>query len=134
MRLQPPRKREMPENTIPLINVVFLLLIFFMLAGRLSQPEPFGVTPPESASEQRPGEHDSVVYVNADGKVALGRDDVSLADLPAALDAARGDAAKPVRLKADAKAEANRVIQVMEKFKAAGVGRVVVLTTPAGGS
>jgi len=133
MRLQRPRRREMPENTIPLINVVFLLLIFFMLAGRLSQPEPFGVTPPRSASEEQPGEQETVVYVNADGTVALGRAKLALDELPGALKAARGDSEKPVRLKADANADANRVIRVMESLKAAGITRVVVLTKPGGG-
>jgi biopolymer transport protein ExbD len=133
MRLHRPRKREMPENTIPLINVVFLLLIFFMLAGRLSQPEPFGVTPPQSASQQQPGEQDTVVYVGADGTLALGREKLPLSELPGALAAARGESDQPVRLKADAEAEANRVIRVMETLKKAGITQVVVLTKPADG-
>ena len=46
---RPTRKPDSEERVLPLINVVFLLLIFFMLAGRLSEAELFEVTPPESA-------------------------------------------------------------------------------------
>lgn len=36
--MRPPAPRIKPEPTIALINVVFLMLIFFMVAGQLSPP------------------------------------------------------------------------------------------------
>ena len=42
----PKRPRSTEDNILPLINVVFLLLIFFMLAGVLTQSPPFSLTPP----------------------------------------------------------------------------------------
>lgn len=35
---------------LPLVNIVFLLLIFFMMAGAVSAPEPLKVQPPRSWS------------------------------------------------------------------------------------
>ena len=40
------RKRQTYEAVVPLINVVFLLLIFFLLAGTMQQAEPVDVTLP----------------------------------------------------------------------------------------
>jgi biopolymer transport protein ExbD len=35
-----------------MINVVFLLLIFFLMTAQISSPVPFEVTPPASSSEE----------------------------------------------------------------------------------
>ena len=45
MKLARGRRRESPETIIPLIDVVFFLLIFFMLIGRMDATAPFDVTP-----------------------------------------------------------------------------------------
>ena len=46
-RINPPRaQRPSEENVLPLINIVFLLLIFFMIAGALSVTAPFELDPP----------------------------------------------------------------------------------------
>src|SRR3546814_21197217 len=63
-------------SILPLINVVFLLLIFFMLVGRLTQAAPFTVTPPVSqqaeAAEPQPAEAppEAAIQIAADGRLA----------------------------------------------------------------
>ena len=129
MKLRRPSKRSEPENTIPLINVVFLLLIFFMLAGKLGQPDPFPLTPPQSQSERAPTERPATVYVGADGRTALGDEVLELEALEAAVRKRLGESGGVVRLKSDKAAEANRVIDVMDALRRAGVERVTLLTT-----
>jgi len=118
----------------PLIDVVFIILIFFMLAGKLSASDPFEVVPPHSLSEGPPVQQDSLVLVGADGRLAL--DGVvmegpalkaTLAERLAGADEVR------VRLKADGCAEAARVVAVMELLREAGVERLKLLTVPEGG-
>ncbi|MEP4474200.1 MAG: biopolymer transporter ExbD, partial [Lentilitoribacter sp.] len=36
MRLERRHKQKQQENTIPLINVVFLMLVFFLIAGTIA--------------------------------------------------------------------------------------------------
>jgi biopolymer transport protein ExbD len=129
MKLRRPDKRSEAENTIPLINVVFLLLIFFMLAGKLGQQDPFPLTPPNSESTRAPAERPATVYVAADGKTALGDEVLSLNALEGVVRERLGDGAQVVRLKSDKAADANRVIEVMEVLRRAGVDRVTLLTT-----
>ncbi|UAW99773.1 biopolymer transporter ExbD [Halopseudomonas nanhaiensis] len=51
--LMPRRGKASPDdNLIPLINIVFLLLIFFMVAGQIAPQQDTTVNPPESASEK----------------------------------------------------------------------------------
>src|SRR3546814_16133384 len=64
-------------SILPLINVVFLLLIFFMLVGRLTQAAPFTVTPPVSqqaeAAEPPAAEapREAAILIAAAGRLAL---------------------------------------------------------------
>ncbi|MFO7484265.1 ExbD/TolR family protein [Oceanibaculum nanhaiense] len=125
------RERNSDEGIIPLINVVFLLLIFFMLAGKLSQIDPFEVTPPDSASESLPDGSTLTVLVGADGRIAFDGKPLELEALPAALAEHSKDGAV-LRLKADQQAEADRVIEVMESLRAAGIEKLSLLTTKAG--
>ena len=134
MRFAPSRPRNDEERVLPLINVVFLLLIFFMLAGKLSTFDPFKVAPPRSLSQGQAEMQDAVVLVAADGRLAL--DGVIMAEsaLKAALAERMAGADAPrVRLKADGRAEAAGVVAVMELLREAGVERLKLLTLPEGG-
>ena len=46
MKLRRPPDRAQPETIVALIDVVFFLLVFFMLVGRMDANAPFEVTPP----------------------------------------------------------------------------------------
>ena len=113
---------------LPLINVVFLLLIFFMLAGRMAAVDPFRSEPPRSASEGTTQPHEVVVHVAADGRVAFHGTIMNEAALRDAV--ARHGALRTVRLKADGRAPAVRVVAVMEFLRDAGVERLDLLTIP----
>lgn len=134
MRLQRPRRRRDDEASIlPLINVVFLLLIFFLVAARLTLPDPFGIQPPSSTSEGPPEGREHEVLVAADGRLAFDGETVDEAGLRAALGGWDPADGQPLRLKADSDAEATRVIAVMELMREAGVAKIRLLTAPAGG-
>ena len=62
----PPRKPR-AESIVPMINVVFLLLIFFLMSSNLTRPEPFEIALPRSTSEIEP-EVERVLYVDAAGR------------------------------------------------------------------
>ncbi|WP_404379599.1 ExbD/TolR family protein [Caenispirillum salinarum] len=131
------RQRHRPapdgENVLPLINVVFLLLVFFMVAGALERADLFEVTPPEAAVEAEPEDRQGLLLMAADGRLALGGAVVAEGDLAAAVQAWRE--ANPdvtLKVKADAAAEALAVVGLLEDLRAAGVEQVVLLTTEAG--
>jgi len=129
-----PRKFDSEERILPLINVVFLLLIFFMLAGRLTDSGPFRVTPPESAEAAPPQASadppvEATLLLAADGRLSLDGAVLEQSALPAAM--AGGLAGNPgfaVGLKADGAAEAAEVVAVMEILRDAGIARVQLFT------
>jgi len=67
------RNRDVEVNLTPLIDVVFLLLIFFMVTTTFRQETKLQIELPESSSEQSLSQTDNTlqVEINADGKFAL---------------------------------------------------------------
>lgn len=53
MKLQAKSISKEHENTIPLINVVFLMLIFFLIAGTIAPSSDFEVSPVISSIESQ---------------------------------------------------------------------------------
>ena len=67
----PPPRSEQELSLIPLINIVFLLLIFFMVVGTITAPDAFPVDPPVS-QQSRLEEADALqLLIDAEGRIAL---------------------------------------------------------------
>lgn len=71
MRFARPPRRPRPEAVVPMINVVFLLLIFFLMTSELAPAPPLEVEPPLAEAQPATGEN-PVLYVAADGGLAFG--------------------------------------------------------------
>ena len=132
MRFQPPRPKSDDERILPLINVVFLLLIFFMLAGKLATINPIEVTPPRSTSEGALDTRELVIVIGANGDLAFDGERIDLASLEETV-AKRliGDTNLQVWLKADSGTDSVQVITIMEILREVGVERLKLLTIPA---
>ena len=125
----PMRRGNDDERILPLINVVFLLLIFFMLAGRIATGDRIPVQPPLSQSEARPAGRDLTILVAADGKVALDGQLIPADGLGAAIGGrARNAPDLAVRIKADQAADAVQVVRILGVVRSAGVERAHLLT------
>ena len=130
MHFDPPRPRSDDERILPLINVVFLLLIFFMLAGQLSAIDPIEIEPPRSVSEGRSA---TASWSSCSAPTGAWRSTVSSSmkkTWSGRSQSACGDASPRVWLKADGAANSTAVIAVMDSLREAGVERLKLLTTP----
>lgn len=63
-------RRTPPESIVPMINVVFLLLIFFLMTAQIAPPEPFEVTPP-TVQEGDPATGSFTLFLGADGTLGF---------------------------------------------------------------
>jgi biopolymer transport protein ExbD len=127
MRCSAPPPRRVREPIAPLIDVVFLLLIFFMLIGVIAPLDLFPVEPPtaERASAEEGGK--LTILLAADGRLAFEGMELDLPTLQARLGEAEGRGAS-VELKADATVDSGQVIAVLNALRAAGVERLALLT------
>ena len=113
------RRKDDDERILPLINVVFLLLIFFMLAGHLAASDPFEIAPPRSASD--------------DGRLALDGVEIEEAGLVALVAVRVAESASlRVQFKADGRSDATQAVAIMEQLREAGVKRLKLLTVSDG--
>lgn len=115
-------KRFAPRIDIaPLVDVVFLLLLFFMLTSRLVSMPAIQVDLPDSATAEVTPPQDLVVSISAQGQVYVGEDLVSLDSLPQAVQSLLGRGEdRGVRVRADRDAAVEVLIRVVDGLKLGG--------------
>lgn len=125
MDFTPPPRRHTGESIVPMINVVFLLLIFFLMTSRLAPPEPFTVSPPK-AENQTPSDSAPVLYLAETGEIGFRdiRGDAAIA----AFAALAHDTAP--QLRADANSDADMVARLLKQLAAAGLSDIALVVTP----
>jgi biopolymer transport protein ExbD len=115
-----------PDMT-PMIDMIFQLLIFFLLTSFFIMPA-VNVSLPKSRSTQAQAPGSLVLTVERDGNLELAGQPVSLRDLPGLLGAAleqRTD--RMVLIQSDRGVAFGRVVEVMEAAREAGAGEISFL-------
>ena len=116
-----PQRRESPElNLTPLIDVVFLLLIFFMVSTTFDKEARIKVELPEAATQDEKTEDVPLIDITVDatGRYFVNQKEVintEIATLKRAIEKEAGDRRdQPVIINADANARHQSVIKVMD--------------------
>ncbi|KUF11238.1 ExbD/TolR family protein [Pseudoponticoccus marisrubri] len=117
-----PRRRR-PSLT-PMIDVVFLLLVFFMLAARFGLPLSQPLTLPEAGSASDYRGPPRLVEIGPDSLQLNGR---PVTDLPAALAELMRDNRDIVVLRARDGADVQRLSDVIDLLSAAGLTRIALV-------
>lgn len=123
----PRRATNAEDNVLPLINVVFLLLIFFMVSGTLIQEPPFALTPPTTRHAEPLDSRQEYLAIGADGRLAWMGEAIqpdALADRLSRRE--RPDA--PLQVRADRRLEARSLTELLAELRAGGVARIQLLT------
>lgn len=121
-----PAKKQL-ESTISLINIVFLMLIFFLVAGQLAPPQDPEVTLSEAEEAERLPPPDPL-YVRMDGTLVYREQPVSADEYLQDHLQDTGEEMRTVRLAADEALKASDLISHVSALYDAGAARVVVVT------
>jgi len=128
MPLKTHRDEQPTLNLTPMIDVVFLLIIFFMVGTKFSEMErqmELQVPEVSDASALTPAPEKKVVNVYRDGQVTLDRQPVSLEELTNRLASARSQYRDlGVLIRGDATGTFQRVADVLNACKRAGVAEM----------
>ena len=128
------RRGASDDHLIPLINVVFLMLIFFMVIGRIAPTDRFPVQPPTSRSQQTAVEYSVTISIAANGSLAVADTPVTLETLIPTLEAslaATGEnqiGTAEIHLKADAALTTGQLAPILEQLRNSGNSKVRLLT------
>jgi len=120
MDLSDPPRKPRAESIVPMINVVFLLLIFFLMTSQIAPPEPFEIDTP-TANQQTEASADPVLYIDAGGTLHFdgAENEAAIAQLSGI--AGRSDT---LMVKADAQLEATKLAATLTALTGAGFSRV----------
>ncbi|WP_425038725.1 ExbD/TolR family protein [Primorskyibacter sp. S187A] len=116
------RTRTAREPTIALINIVFLMLVFFMVAGTLAQPMDGDIRLVRTADLDGRAPPDTLV-VHADGRLSYRGEEI--ADVAGFMAEKGGEIA---RIVPDRALDARRLMEVAQALRAGGAARVMIVT------
>ena len=130
------RRRRRPNiNITPLIDVMFLLLIFFMVSSTFRERLGIDITLPESetATEQETGRHE--ISVGRDGRLFFDGARVTRVELRGGLvELLAREPAAEIVLRADKDAAFQHVVAAMDIARDVGGAKLVIPTAWRGGA
>lgn len=131
MQLTSRRPRRAALDMTPLIDVVLMLVIFFMLTTTFVLSPGVQVDLPQGSAVQEPRESDTIITLTKDGRLFFQDAEVSLETLRAVLQ--RSFQQQPtlrVVIKADTVVQHGQVVAVMDMAKVIGIDRLAIATAP----
>ncbi len=127
-----PKRRTRTSVQVPmtsLIDIVFLLLIYFLLTTNFMVEEGIKIKLPQAKASTPQVEEVITIYVDRQGRAFLGTREVSMAALFDGLKEMIGSKEdKMVVVRADRAVILNKAVKVMDVAKAAGAGRLCLAT------
>lgn len=131
MKLKRPVVRQPPETIVSLIDVVFFLLVFFMIIGRMDATAPFEVMPPTASTGADMPAGGVTLSVGADGSLALDGVEIARSEVEAAITRVLDDVPDTlVRINAHRDAELRHVLPLVGQIESMGARDVVLVVTP----
>jgi len=123
----PVRSQGTVLNLTPLIDIVFLLLIFFLLTTQFIEEDGIGVRLPTAASAVDRERDELAVVVTSAGELFVEGQRLSMTELgPRLRDLLGRDTT--IVLRGDWEVHLQQVVSVMEQARLAGAARIVVAT------
>lgn len=123
----PVRSQGTVLNLTPLIDIVFLLLIFFLLTTQFIEEDGIGVRLPTAASAVDRERDELAVVVTSAGELFVEGQRLSMTELgPRLRDLLGRDTT--IVLRGDREVHLQQVVSVMEQARLAGAARIVVAT------
>lgn len=134
MRIARSSGRKARIEIIPMIDTMFFLLVFFMVATlSMTDQRGLAVSLPHGSSGRNDERRAACLTLTGDGRLYLDREEVaSPADAALMLGNRERNASRPlaVTINADKKVEHGRVVEVLDAVKREGITRVAIAVIP----
>ncbi|OIQ32678.1 MAG: biopolymer transporter ExbD [Roseobacter sp. MedPE-SWchi] len=131
MKLKRASRTPQTETIIALIDVVFFLLVFFMLIGRMDATAPFDVAPPQAETGRDMPAGGITLAISKTGKLALDGREIATLELGPALTASLAkDPALRLRINAHRDADLRHVLPYVSQAEVIGIRDVILVVTP----
>ncbi|MDA3873322.1 MAG: biopolymer transporter ExbD [Kiritimatiellae bacterium] len=119
-------ERGVEVNMSPLIDCVFLLLIFFIVTTVFVEETGVDIQKPQAASSQQMEKNSIMIAITAQGEIVFGGRSIPLQSVRGLVKRQLTDPNTPVLLLADDAVPTGVLVQVLDECKLAGAERVSV--------
>jgi biopolymer transport protein ExbD len=128
------RYDEKPDLT-PMIDVVFQLLIFFMVTAVFAITPGLDIKLPEAEEAQAPEKENLFIVVDQDGNMKLNHQTVTFANLKDRIQEKRQilDNTTMINIQGDERATHGQIVQIMDIARQVGVVDQIISTEPQRG-
>lgn len=132
MRFRKAEKKKPELDMAPLIDVVFLLLIFFLLSSTFIMQPGITIKLPQATTSEVQPRKDILILIDAKERIFLNdRRIIKGTELKESLGVLVSEGkSKTVVINADESVRHGRVVEVMDVAKQVGVERLVIATQP----
>ena len=133
MNFRTTRREELELNITPLIDIVFLLLIFFMVSTTFQKESQLRVQLPEATQQPQPEPSEPLeIVISADGQYAIGGRKLADNSLESVVEAlkqvAGGRREQPLVVRADARTPHQAVVRAMDAASRLGLRNLSIAT------
>jgi len=129
MKLTMPTRRKVTLSLTSLIDVLFILIIFFAVSSTFLEQPGIELKLPEAESSEAHPAQEVVIYVDREGNIFLNDDSIelnALADAVGSLISAQTE--KSVVLRADSAVKHGTIISIMDLLRKEGIFKIIVST------
>ena len=140
MQIRSRRADSEPEiNLVPLIDVILVLIIFFVITTTFDLNSALKLELPQASAEQSESpDHVLSVLVNAEGRYFIDEHEALRTDVESLkrtiLEVAGEDRQRPVLLRADARTPHQAVVTAMDALGQLGFRQISIATAPEQGA
>ena len=129
------KKEEQHLDLTPMIDVVFQLLIFFMVTAVFAITPGLDIKLPEAEEATAPEKENLFIVVDQDGNMKLNHKTVTFATLKEEIEGKREilDMTTMIIIQGDERATHGQIVQIMDIARQAGVVDQVIATEPQRG-
>ncbi|MFP4337910.1 MAG: ExbD/TolR family protein [Halothece sp.] len=134
MRIPDESENKLEINIVPMIDVIFSILAFFIISTLfLTQSQGLPVDLPQASNTQQQTKTEITVTVQEDGKIAFNEEEVSLEEVVTRVKQAAANSQETiVIMKADEAVSHGEVVTVMDNLRGIeGVKLAIATTKPS---
>lgn len=128
-------EEDIDVNMTPMLDIVFIMLIFFIVTAVFVKPPGVDVVRPEAAMSADIKRVSIVIGIGRDNRIWINKREVSLEDVPVIVAKLKVENPKgKVVIKADTQSYSGPVMSVLERLNQAGVAGVAIAAKTGGRS
>ncbi len=130
MQFREKTKKGVNINITSLIDVLFLLLIFFMVSSTFLEQPGMKLDLPKTSTHDITRQESYTLFITKDEALYLNEEPVPIKNLPDRLKKISSETEEGIILKADEKTRYGFVVEVMDLVKQSGIKKLIVATQP----